>query len=148
MQDKVVIDFIRPTCVTMTDSDKAYLRTLTGKKSVNANFRALVKRYKKIMEESTYELANLFTSEEWLFMAATMRNQQPEEMYICDKGAFISHIMNTMKRGIHKNYAIKMENLIDKINSLHAANITALYARLIDYDRHKKDIDKEVWSRF
>lgn len=141
-------DFTRTACIKISDSDRLYLETLTGKKTVNGNIRTLIKRYKKMMEESTYELSNLFTQEEWLFMAATMRNQQPEEMYICDKGAFISHLMNTKRRGLPSMYAIKMDNLIDKINSLHAANITALYARLIDYDRNKKGIDKEIWSRF
>lgn len=141
-------DFVRTACVTVNDSDRDIVMSTSRKPSFNANFRILLRRYRKILEASTEELRDLFSPEEWLYLAATMRNQEPAEMFICDKGAFISYVMSYKRKGVQKMYAVDMNRLTDKLNTLHAANITALYMRLLDYDRHIDKIDKEAWSRF
>lgn len=144
----MITDFSRQTTVMMTDAERRYIQSLSGKGSINFNFHIILDRYKRLIEESTYELADIFTSDEWLYMAATMRNQMPDEMYRYDKGALLSHLMNYRRKGLQKMYAVNMDGLIDKINSLHAANIDALYTRLIEFDRNIDKIDKESWSRF
>lgn len=136
---------IRPVNLRITEE---LLNTIKkGNESINQSFVDAINRYNVIRRISRVELKGIFTPDEWKFFADSMNGTMIDDTFCTNVGALIAHCEDSERyEGTATKWNIDLSALIVKINTLHGANVEALYTRVFEFWDNPKDLD--TWAKY
>ena len=116
-------------------------------KSIN---QAIIESYqtlKRIRTVSTGEIKGKFTPSEWSFLADSLNGTMITDAFRCNVQALVAHCEDSAKyEYLDKKWDVNMDTFLQKIKSLHGANIDAIYARVEDFWGNERNM--EEWINF
>ena len=116
-------------------------------KSINQAIVDTVNTLQSIRLISTTELRGIFSNKEWMFLADSFNGTIINESIRYNVHMLIAHCEDSaIYDSLDKKYDVDMEVFKKKLNSLHSANVDALYSRIEDF--WNKDADIEEWAKF
>lgn len=117
--------------------------------SINQAVISEINALKRIRTVAMGELKGLFTVQEWVFLADAFNGTLIDDVFCANKGAFIAGCEDAERfESTAQRHSVDLPAFIDKINTLHGANIEAIYSRIKDYWEHCQEIKLEEWAKF
>lgn len=117
--------------------------------SINQAVISEISFLRRIRQVSLGELKGFFTVDEWLFMADTFIGGLKEETFCANKGAFIAACEDAVKfDGLDKKHQVDFPAFLKKVDSLHGANIEAIYRRISEFWNNCNEIKITDWAKF
>lgn len=96
---------------------------------------------------STSELKGRFTAGEWKFFADSLNGTVVNDQFRYNKGALIAHCEDSEELdGTATRYDVDIVSLKEKINSLTASQVEALYSRIEMFWNNPEDLGK--WAEY
>lgn len=120
----------------------------SGSKSKNEVIVENLKALRKMRQVSAKELRNVFTSNEWKFIADSLNGVVIPDVFRCSVSALIAHVEDAAALdNLDAKWGVDMSELVEKINLLHGANVDALYTRVEEFwARPGTDLDE--WAKY
>lgn len=117
--------------------------------SVNQAVISEINALKRIRTVAMGELKGLFTVQEWMFLADAFNGTMIDDVFCANVGAFIAGCEDAERyEGTAQRNGVDLTKFINKVNTLHGANIEAIYSRIKDYWEHSQEIKLEEWAKF
>lgn len=117
--------------------------------SVNQAVISEINTLKRIRTVAMGELKGLFTVQEWMFLADAFNGTMIDDVFCANVGAFIAGCEDAERyEGTAQRNGVDLTKFINKVNTLHGANIEAIYSRIKDYWEHSQEIKLEEWAKF
>lgn len=117
--------------------------------SVNQAVISEINALKRIRTVAMGELKGLFTVQEWMFLADAFNGTMIDDVFCANVGAFIAGCEDAERyEGTARRNGVDLTKFINKVNTLHGANIEAIYSRIKDYWEHSQEIKLEEWAKF
>lgn len=117
--------------------------------SVNQAVISEINALKRIRTVAMGELKGLFTVQEWMFLADAFNGTMIDDVFCANKGAFIACCEDAERfEGTAQRHGVDITELINKVSTLHGANIEAIYSRIKDYWEHCNEIKLDEWAKF
>lgn len=136
---------IRPVNLRITEE---LLNTIRKEnESINQSFVDAINRYNVIRRISRVELKGIFTPDEWKFFVDSLNGTMIDDTLCTNTGALIAHCEDSERyEGTATKWNIDLDKLAEKINTLHGANVEALYTRVFEFWDNPKDLGS--WSKY
>lgn len=116
-------------------------------KSINQAIIESCQTLKRIRTVSTGEIKGIFTPSEWSFLADSLNGTMITDTFRCNVQALVAHCEDSAKyEYLDKKWDVNMETFLQKIKTLHGANIDAIYARVEDFWGNERNM--EEWIKF
>lgn len=116
-------------------------------KSINQAIIESCQTLKRIRTVSTGEIKGKFTTSEWSFLADSLNGTMITDTFRCNVQALVAHCEDSAKyEYLDKKWDVNMETFLQKIKTLHGANIDAIYARVEDFWGNERNMDE--WIKF
>lgn len=116
-------------------------------KSINQAIIESCQTLKRIRTVSTGEIKGKFTPSEWSFLADSLNGTMITDTFRCNVQALVAHCEDSAKyEYLDKKWDVNMETFLQKIKTLHGANIDAIYARVEDFWGNERNM--EEWIKF
>lgn len=116
-------------------------------KSINQAIIESCQTLKRIRTVSTGEIKGKFTPSEWSFLADSLNGTMITDTFRCNVQALVAHCEDSAKyEYLDKKWDVNMETFLQKIKTLHGANIDAIYARVEDFWGNERNM--EEWINF
>lgn len=110
----------------------------------------IVKRLEELtllQTNATNEIKNTFTQNEWKYIVDALNGSLAMGSFRYYKSVLIATLEDAERfDGLCAKWEVNLQELTSKINSLHGANIDAIYTRVEQY--WNKPTDIEEWSVF
>lgn len=117
--------------------------------SINQAVISEINTLKRIRTVALGELKGIFTPQEWIFFADVFNSVRVEDLFRTNVGVLIATCEDAERfENTATNHRVDMPILIDKIRSLHGANIEALISRVEEYWSHHNIVKIEDWAKF
>lgn len=117
--------------------------------SVNQAVISEINALKRIRTVAMGELKGLFTVQEWIFLADAFNGTIIDDLFCANVGAFIAGCEDAEQyEGTAQRNGVDLNTFINKVNTLHGANIEAIYNRIKDYWEHCNEIKIEEWAKY
>lgn len=117
--------------------------------SVNQAVISEINALRRIRTVAMGELKGLFTVQEWMFLADAFNGTMIDDVFCANVGAFIAGCEDAERyEGTAQRNGVDLTKFINKVNTLHGANIEAIYSRIKDYWEHSQEIKLEEWAKF
>lgn len=117
--------------------------------SINQAVISAISNLRRIRQVSVGELKGVFTPEEWVFIADAFNGTLIDDVFCANIGAFIAGCEDSERyEGTASRHGVDIRAFIEKIKTLHGANIEAIYSRISDYWSHCSEINLDEWSKF
>lgn len=117
--------------------------------SINQAVISEINAIKRIRTVAMGELKGLFSIQEWMFLADAFNGTLVDDVFCANKGAFIAGCEDAEQyEGKASMHGVDLPEFIEKIKTLHGANIEAIYSRIKDYWEHCSEIKIEEWANY
>lgn len=117
--------------------------------SINQAVISEINALKRIRTVALGELKGIFTPQEWMFFADVFNGSHVEDVFRTNVGVLIATCEDAERfENAATNHEVDMPILIDKIRSLHGANVEALISRVEEYWSHYEIVKIEDWAKF
>jgi len=117
--------------------------------SINQAVINEINAIKRIRTVAMGELKGLFTPQEWIFLADAFNVTLIDDVFCANKGAFIAACEDAEKYESKATlHGVNLTEFIAKVNTLHGANIEAIYSRIKHYLEHYTDSETQGWEKF
>lgn len=117
--------------------------------SVNQSVISEINALKRIRTVAMGELKGLFTVQEWMFLADAFNGTMIDDVFCANVGAFIAGCEDAERfEETAQRHGVDITELINKVSTLHGANIEAIYSRIKDYWEHCNEIKLEEWANY
>ena len=118
----------------------------SGSKSKNEAIVENLKALRKMRQVSANELREVFTPNEWKFLADSLNGVVIPDVFRCSVSALIAHVEDAVALdNLGTKWGVEIGELVTKINLLHGANVDALYTRVEEFWAHTgTDLDEWV----
>lgn len=117
--------------------------------SINQAVISEINTLKRIRTVALGELKGIFTPQEWIFFADVFNSVCVEDVFRTNVGVLIATCEDAERfENTATNHGVDIPILIDKIRSLHGANIEALISRVEEYWSHHNIVKIEDWAKF
>lgn len=117
--------------------------------SINQAVISEINSLKRIRTVAMGELKGLFTQQEWIFLADAFNGTIIDDVFCANKGAFIAGCEDAERyEGTATRHGVDLPAFIEKVKTLHGANIEAIYSRIKEYWEHSNELDVKNWANF
>lgn len=117
--------------------------------SINQAVISEINALKRIRTVALGELKGIFTPQEWMFFADVFNGGRVEDVFRTNVGVLIATCEDAERfEYAATNHGVDMPVLIDKIRSLHGANVEALISRVEEYWSHHNIVKIEDWANY
>lgn len=117
--------------------------------SINQAVISEINALKRIRTVAMGELKGLFNQNEWVFMTDAFNGTIIDDVFCANVGAFIAGCEDAERfEGTAQRHGVDLPAFIEKVESLHGANIEAIYSRIKDYWEHCNEIKLEDWAKY
>lgn len=114
--------------------------------SINQAIISTIKELQQIRIISMHELKGIFSANEWKFFADSLNGTMVTDAFRYDKEALIMHCEDSeLYDHTAQKYNVSLDELKQKINTLKAANIEALYRHVSVFWEHP-ETNIEKWA--
>lgn len=118
-------------------------------KSINQSVISEINILKRIRTVAMGELRGVFSAAEWVFMVDAFNGTLIDEIFCANVGAFIAACEDAERfDGAAERNGVDFPKFIDKVKTLHGANIEAIYQRINDYWENSNEINLKEWANF
>ena len=144
-KSKINIMARKGTTVYLPEDQAKYIKE--NYKNQNYGIITAIEALMTIRKYSTNELKGIFTPAEWSFLAESLNGTITDGSFRCNAGALAYHCLDAYKLdgldGLGEKWEIDIQELMDKIKDLTAAQVEALYFRVEQFwEDEERDLEE------
>ena len=116
--------------------------------SVTDGVKNIVAKLQRHERYADVELRGRFTPEEWKFLADSLNGTMTLDDFRFSASALVAHNEDSqLYDGTAARWGIDLAALNEKVSTLSAAQVEALYRRIERFWANSETIDLDVWAR-